>query len=93
MDEWFLQLLPVEIFSVISSWRWLKSGIVLRVNLDILQCVDLYIFEIIVTISVNMDEWLSQLFPVHFSGIISSWGWLKTSVMLWVNLDVFEIIM
>jgi hypothetical protein len=35
-----------------------------------------------------MDQWFSKLLPMECSGVIRSWRWLKTSIVLWINIDI-----
>jgi len=68
MDQWLSQLCPVECPGIISSWRWLKSSVMLRINLKI--------FKIIHRVSIYMNQRFSELAPVKCFSIIWFWWWL-----------------
>lgn len=83
--NFFSFVVHISLYSIenVSSLEW--SWVVFLVNLNVLK--------IILRITVHMNQWLSQLFPMEWPGIIGSWRWLKSSVMLRINLKIFKIIL
>jgi len=80
MDEWLSKLLMNQWIGINGSWLWNEVFWVSCMGGSILHCLD--VLEVIILISINMNQWLSELLVNKRICVNSPWLWNK---MLWMG--------